>query len=255
MRAQKFRIVSVARQLDLGSTDTYVVNLEGYAKYDNQAVPYCVANEYICAELARYLRLPVPASGILASPEVQIAQTWFCSLDFNLTGDNLPPVNVQRCVDELPFESAGLLLFDILVANRDRHAGNFSVAFVPKPAQMSVFDHGHALFGTVAGQGIHRLKSMTGRLAITGGELTSGHRHCLLDAIHDARCFGEWCDRIRSIPRFLLHEICSSVVDSVTLDESRAAEIFLRRRKEQIGRLLKQNRAEFKSIETWGLFS
>lgn len=55
------------------------------------------------------------------SPRQLDERYWFASLDFNLTGITLLPVDVTQCVNLLPELSAGLLLFDILIANCDRH--------------------------------------------------------------------------------------------------------------------------------------
>ena len=123
------------------------MQLSAIAK-DNSLAPYCIPNELICGELARFLRLPVPPVGVVS----QSAGTpLFASRDFNLTGNSLPPVDVAACVQQLPRLSAGLLLFDIWVANCDRHAENFSVDFLATPPVMNIFDHSHALFGYAGG--------------------------------------------------------------------------------------------------------
>jgi hypothetical protein len=85
-----------------------------------------VPNELICAEIGRFLCLPVSPEGIIHAPNVT-PEDWFASLDFNLTGTALPPVDTAACVASLPDPSAGLLLFDILIANCDRHRGSFAV--------------------------------------------------------------------------------------------------------------------------------
>jgi hypothetical protein len=132
---------------------------------------------------------------------------WFACLNFNLSaGDTLPPVDADTCVDTLPELSCGLVLFDMLIANNDRHAKNFSVDFLQTPPRMSVFDHSHALFGHASGQGLARLTALRDRLAISGGPVTSGNRHCLLDKIKTDDHFDHWYARIQSIPDHLIKD-------------------------------------------------
>ena len=135
--------------------------------------PYCVPNEVVCGEIGRFLGLPVPPAGVVYTPKGD--DLFYASLDFNLTGNALPPVNVTKCVSVLPRESAGVLLFDILIANSDRHGRNLSVDFSAKPPRMNIFDHGHALFGKDAGNGVARLEKLSDRLGVSAGSRT-----CLL---------------------------------------------------------------------------
>lgn len=178
-----YRIESLGRQLGIGVAGARFVQLSAVAK-DNTQAPYCIPNELICAELGRFLRLPVPPVGIVSQSS---GAPLFASLNFNLTGNSLPPVNVVKCVQQLPQLSAGLLLFDIWITNCDRHPENFSVDFLASPPQMNVFDHSHAFFGYVSGGGEARLDALRHRLGIswtTNSVVDSGrHRHCLLDVL------------------------------------------------------------------------
>jgi len=119
----------------------------------------------------RYHHLPIPPSGIVYAPNTQ-PQSWSASLDFNLVGATLPPVDTTACVARLPDLSTGLLLFDTLMTNCDRHRGNFAVDFLAQPPKMSVFDHSHALFGFQAGWGQQRLRDLRDHLGVTGGPHT-----------------------------------------------------------------------------------
>jgi len=222
-----YRIESVGRQLGIGVAGSRYVQLSAVAK-DNSHAPYCIPNELICGELGRFLRLPVPPMGIVSQPN---SGPLFASLDFNLTGNSLPPVNVVRCVQELPRLSAGLVLFDIWVANCDRHPKNFSVDFLASPAQMNVFDHSHALFGYASGGGERRLAELLDRLGIswtTSNPVDSGrHRHCLLDVLDSDSELGFWINRIRCMPDFYVEEICHDAQPfGLTIQETDAAIYF-----------------------------
>ena len=132
MTRGRYRIVAFGQQLGIGVAGSYWATISAVAKCNGPNAPYCIPNEWICGEIGRFLCLPVPPAGIIHAPQAN-PPNWFASLDFNLTGNALPPVDPTRCTGELPELSTGLLLFDILVANRDRHRQNFSVDFLASP--------------------------------------------------------------------------------------------------------------------------
>lgn len=255
MPAALYRIESLGRHLGIGVAGSRYVYLSAVAKENGPNAPYCIPNELICGELGRFLRLPVPPVGIVSqmggSPMV-------ASLDFNLTGNSLPPVNVNQCMRMLPTLSAGLLLFDIWIANCDRHEANFSIDTGTTPPQMSLFDHSHALFGYAAGQGEARLTALRDRLGIswtTNGPVDSGqHRHCMLDAIPADTDFPGWLARIESTPDFYIDDVCRDAMPyGVTLAENQAAASFLKHRRDNLRNILATHRAEFTAITTWSL--
>jgi hypothetical protein len=172
-----------------------------------------------------------------------------------LTGDALPPVNTTKCVKELPDLSAGLLLFDILIANSDRHGRNFSIDFSSRPAMMNVFDHGHALFGKTAGEGAERLEKLRNRLAVSAGSRTAGNRHCLIDQVGSDVHFGHWLERIRVIPDFFIDELAREIVGlGCSEAESKAAAAFLKYRRLRLDQIVENNKREFTGISSWRLF-
>lgn len=243
----RYRLYQVGKQL-AGASQGFEAQVSGVIK-DNRAGPYCIANEYIASRIGAFLGLPVPPCAVLtdgAAPN----KPWFGSLDFNLDAHTLPPVDPAACVRDMPEEAAGLLMFDVLIANSDRHAGNFEV----DPPRMSIFDHSHSLFGTVAGQGETRLTAMTERLAITGGPHTGGNRHCLLDLLDTGDHFGKWVARIEAIPDFFIDDTVREVRDAgITAAEEAAATTFLRVRRSTIWDVVKANTHEFKAVMAWPL--
>jgi len=159
MPGGQYRLMSVGQQVSIGVAGSHFVTLDAVAKQNSNNAPYCVPNEMICAELGQFLRLPIPPVGIVRESDPK-ALPWFASLNFNLTGNALPPVDPTTCVASLPDLSTGLLIFDILITNSDRHAGNLAVDVLANPPKMTVFDHSHALFGYHAGLGQQRLAYM-----------------------------------------------------------------------------------------------
>jgi hypothetical protein len=253
MAALQYRLISFDRQMGVGVAGSMQATISAVAKCNSPAVPYCVPNELICAAIGRFIGLPIPPCGLIHAPTAAVT-TWFASLDFNLAGDSLPPVDPVRCFNELPRLSAGLLLFDVLIGNCDRHRGNFAVDFSVQPPRMSVFDHGHALFGYEAGKAADRLRDLRCRLSITGGAYTKGHRHCLLDIIKTDDDFGDWISRIRSIPDFLVADLCQDAVGiGATEAESQLASDFLKYRRDNMRDIISNHQSEFRAIQQWRL--
>lgn len=259
MTRSAYRVLSVNHHMGTGVADSYNFSISAIAK-SNYSIPYCIPNELICSRIGQFLCLPLPPSGIVHVPGLpsNVPAYWFASMDFNLAGDSLPPIDPNSCVTELSLLSTGLLLFDVLITNSDRHAGNLALlpsTFSDAP-KMNVFDHSHALFGYAPGQGIPRLNSLKGRLGISGGPYTSGNRHCLLDEIGTCVHFNEWIERIKSLPNFFVREVCKEAV-GLGIDDIEANEVynFLTHRRDNIRDIIEANKAEFTSITEWnGVF-
>lgn len=248
-----YRILALGNQIGIGVAGSVEAHLFSVAKCNSPSAPYCIPNELICAEFGRILRLPVPPSGIVHSPGASPTE-WFASLNFNLTGNSLPPVDTRACTDQLADLSTGLVVFDAFIANSDRHRNNFAVDFGTRPPRMSIFDHSHALFGNVAGQGLARLAAMTGRFGLTGGPHTGGNRQCLLDHLKTADHLNKWVSRVEAIPDFFIEEVCGEAVGlGITDAEAIAATDFLKDRRNNLRRILAQNQKEFRGITNWSL--
>lgn len=222
--------------------------VDAYLK-DSKTLKYTVSNEYICAELGRFIGLPIPPSG-LCYKQGHDPEHFFASLNFNLCNSVLPPIDPADCVRHLGFESAGVVLFDMLIANGDRHRNNINLDTSQTPPRLTVFDHGHALFGSVNGGGSARLNNLRDNFVIV-----SPRRHCLLDSINNDGHFGEWIDRIRNLPNYLIDNACDATVPlgMITAAEAAAAKAFLKHRKSEIKSLVNANRPEFRAITQWSL--
>jgi hypothetical protein len=251
----KYRIIAFGQQLGIGVAGSQYVSVSAVAKCNSPAALYCIPNELICAEIGRFLCLPIPPAGIVHAPQAA-APDWFASFDFNLTGTALPPVDPSRCATELPDLATGVLLFDMLVANCDRHRGNLSVDFTSQPPEMNIFDHSHALFGFAGGQGRQRLVDLRERMGVSGGSHTRGNRHCLLDMLTTDAYFGKWLDRVSRLPDFLIQEVCGQAIGlGVTVEESQGAVDFVRYRRDNLKSIIDDNRREFRGIQQWSLFA
>ena len=73
-------------------------------------------------------------------------ERYFFSLDFNLAGAALPPIRPVEVCATIADLAWGIILFDVLVMNGDRHRENISY---DKPSgRTAIFDHSHAFLGT-----------------------------------------------------------------------------------------------------------
>ncbi|MGH2935987.1 MAG: HipA family kinase [Gaiellaceae bacterium] len=241
-----------------GVSDTWYVELRGYAKVASPAVPYCVANEYVCGRIGALLGLPVPPGAVIQPQTVTQGAAWV-TLNFSPKNEPLPPVDPATVAAALPDLAAGIVVFDLFVANTDRHAGN--LAFLPSQKRLDVFDHSHALMGVQQGRVQQRLDQLRSMTALSG-EAVDGvpsNRHCLIDHVADAPALLGWAEELEQVvsDRFL-GRTCQEVAAlgiGATPEEMMRVEEFLRDRRPNVKRLLYDHRDEFAAIpaDAWGL--
>ncbi len=200
--------------------------------------PYCVPNEYICAKIGSALGLPIPPFAITTAADSNV-KVMFTSLDFNPGAVRLPPVDPQTCVEKLHSLCVGVVVFDIWIANEDRHDENLAVDKLGNPKSMRVFDHDQALFGGCNEIGIPRLVKLRDRLGITGSNVTGGNPHCLAPFFQSDLYFETWVDRVQSIPEWIIVEACRAMMRvALTKQEVDAAIDFLLYRRKIIHELV-----------------
>jgi hypothetical protein len=173
----------------------------------------------------------------------------FACLEFT-SGDSEPDdVEPEACVCAQPNVCTGILLFDILIANSDRHRGNIRVDFPASPQRIEIIDHDRALFGHWENEGISRLKNLQNRLGITGGSATGENRHFFLDEIKNFDHFSEWYERIGSLPVWFLRDVCDEVIQlPISRPEIEAATEFLVHRKQSLSKIVWDHQHEFTRI-------
>lgn len=222
----------------------------GYIKWD---IPnyseYCVANEFICSELARLLRLPVPPATIAFLNEGK-KQPVFFALDVNNSKSKFPRVHPDIVASKMPDLAAGIVLFDIWVANSDRHDENLAADVVADPKELVVYDHGQALFGGIRGTSIDRFVELHGKLGLVDEPLG---QNCLIGHLSSYNRLAAWFDKFKRIDDWLIGDIldigCS--MTSIPVDERNRAESFLRDRRRHIDQLVDLNRDQFTGIKDW----
>lgn len=224
----------------------------GYAQawHRGNVETHTIVNEFVCGHLGQFLRLPIPPFAITRFG----GELLFSSLDFNFERAKLPAVEPDRCVQRMLNICTGVLLFDILVANEDRHDKNLVVDRVSRPRRMHVFDHDQALFSGYRRSGIERLKHERERLGIIK-EMMSGEErpHVFLETIPSARYFEAWIEKVSDIPRWMIDELCDFCVKELglTTEESEEAKEFLVHRRNNLEQLVRAHSDRFSRVTDW----
>ena len=225
-------------QVRLGDAVFYV-KLSSFAP-----TPYVLANEYICAELARHVRLPIPPHFIARMRTS--GEAAFCSLNFNLKGIDLPPIDAAAAVKEEPDVCTGVLIFDIWIGNTDRHGKNVAFQAERPPNRIGIIDHSHVPFFDPDWASFQ-----DGKLGITGER---GNRHALLDFLHTDTYFDKWIRRIQTVPDEYISEILTDAEElGIPPVFRRDAYDYFRRRRDGLRDLIGAHKAEFTAIAQWGL--
>lgn len=246
------RFESIGRGGGVNTEKTFVVKTEAIGKSQWNESPYLLANEWICANIAQFLRLPIPPFVIVRKKSRNTAM--FISYSFD--GDSKPDdVEPQHLYDKFPDACTGIVVFDILVANCDRNRGNIQVDDPRSPQSFYLFDHERALFYIYKGEGIKRLRSRIDRLGVTDGGDSGDEFHCLVELIDSAESISKWLARIRSIPDWFIDEVCEEMWKvSITRTECDFVKSFLKKRRDEIGPLIDSNRHRFPQVSHWPLF-
>ncbi len=239
----RYKLVTLGASVGEGVGKAIYAEVSTVAKTNTDMIPYCVPNEVVCGAIARALLLPVPLGAVVRTAEPELP-FYYGSLDFNLTGESLPPVDPDDFIAELADICTGICLFDILVMNSDRHRGNLSVDLESNPKRLVCFDHSHALFGAIKGQAEGAVTGSHSHLSRFGAD-----DHCLIPELPTDKYFAKWLDRIEQLPRFQIEGFCRSADGlGVTKVEVEAAINCLLHRKENMSRIVEDNRRRFRAI-------
>jgi hypothetical protein len=250
-RKGKFFNRAIFRQDDTGAfllpgPDGRVIGFaEAWHRKNVDYSPYCIPNELICAKIGTFLGLDIPAHAISYFEN----EPYFSSLNFN-PGEVRPPhIDPSACVASLPRVCTGVLFFDILIANNDRHDENLAVDNVAKPRQLVVYDHDQALFGS---DGVSRLKEMRDRLGITGSPKTGGNACCFLNSLETVEYFDEWRARIAEIPAWFIEDVCNAAIGlGINPSQAKEAQNFLVHRRTELRRIIKESGRGIPLFDKW----
>jgi hypothetical protein len=233
-----------------GVNDSWIVRCDAFGKGNHDNHPYLIANEWVAARLAQALCLPVPSFSLLRKKTGRTMM--FASHSFQST---TPPSDVRPeiCFNTHSFLCTGILVFDILIANSDRHRGNLKVDDPKNPKVIYIFDHDRSLFFCSPNHGKNRLSDVQNRLGITGGSVSDGNEHIFLSFEHKFEDLQNWCHRINSIPEWFIKDVCESTKGmGPTKSERERLRDFLLARKTNLGILMIEHKDQFVGHEKWG---
>jgi len=120
--ASIYRITELGNAHRGGMNAAVDAEIRGIAK-TNDASEFTIANELICARIGQTIGLPVP-SGVLAEDAAK--RLYYLSLDVSFEGKALPPVIPAEFATQEPWLAAGVVVFDVFIANGDRNRANLS---------------------------------------------------------------------------------------------------------------------------------
>jgi hypothetical protein len=236
MPATNYKVWAWGTPVNIGVTGAFYVGIAGVAKKATAAEPYIVANEVFCNALARSMLLPCPPGSTLD----KAGEPHFFSLDFNLAGHALPPASGAAIVTAFPRLAWGIILFDTLVMNADRHGRN--IAHDTATQRVQIFDHSHAF---VRPQG-----DVSATLAANDGKLCIGG-HCLAKEINTLDGFDLWVERIKLIPDYFIDDLVDACA-TVGLPDAKRKECadFMKKRRSSLENILGANMSSFPKLPT-----
>lgn len=165
------------------------VGLFGIAKPSNSRHPFAVVNELICERIGRFIGLPIPPGCIVTKGQIP----YFVSLNFNLSGEDLPPIIPSKVIAEQSYLSWGVIVFDAWMVNCDRHNNNIS--YDTYTQQLHVFDHSHALLC-----GSNPFETMEVR------EQKIFNIHCLAKHVLNQNGLSDWINRVQMVPDYVIKD-------------------------------------------------
>lgn len=214
--------------------------------------PYLLANEWIGSSLGWFLRLPIPPFALMRKASTSVR--YFASLDYGRKETTASDMIPRTLCKQLPRIATGIVLFDILIGNPDRHEGNVKVDDPNNPTSVELIDQEHALFGHAKDRGIQRLQFISGKLGFCRLPNTCDV-HKIGASLSTAAYFDFWVGRIESIPDGFIKDVVNEAkeIHLVGSDEADLCTDFLLQRKLAIRSIVRSNKAFFAAIGDWGV--
>ncbi|MDZ4659453.1 MAG: hypothetical protein SH868_17930 [Bythopirellula sp.] len=237
----------------INADDSWYVECDAIAKSPSDVSPYLVANEWIAANIAWFLRLPIPPFTLMG--EKRRDKLMFGSYRYDGDKKVLVPSDGSVLYQRFPDTCTGIVLFDILIANKDRNSRNIKVDKPDKPKRFYIIDHERSLFYLYPEDGANQLAAAEDRLGITDGTFSDDEFHCLIGELDSIDHVLRWIEKIQDLPDWFIDEICLTL-PSFTINKAERTAVcaFLKRRRDKISELVFQNKERFPKIKQWQLF-
>lgn len=237
-----------------------LVQLDGYGKQATQDEPNIVANEVVAFRIGTLLGLPmVPGAPMLLPPDHR--QVAWVSLAYDAdVSQATPSVDPGRIAADHPEQAAGTVVFDLLIANHDRHRRNLVYRRKGRRGdRLGLFDHDHALWGNSGLQPDEHLNRVKNNFMLDGSGMSElrRNRHCLLDHLNSLELLDRWCERAgRLVSDPVLEQICHEAVDlpgsGLTKHDAKHLYEILRVRRMGLQELIDQNLDQFPGVDADG---
>lgn len=149
------KIIKIERRIPLGVTHPYLIKCSDDNNYiakfpGNPDGTRVLINEYVCAELAKLLGLPIPNYRLIKEDNISkfknnltdvklINGTIFCS-EWLDKAAKFPGYFILTKVSN-KFDAIKILVFDVIIGNNDRNEGNLLINF--KNNSLVMIDHSH----------------------------------------------------------------------------------------------------------------
>jgi hypothetical protein len=230
MPAVGYQLHHWGNKVNKGATTPYHVAVMGIAKTAIPHIPRVVANELICADLGRAIRLPIPPSFLVYKDSVP----YHVSLNFSLAGESLPDIDPAVVAAAQQDLCCGIILFDNWICNGDRNTGN--VAFDATTKRVMLFDHSHAFMSS-----INWRQTFEEQI-----QLPTFFGHVFAPFAESADLLVRWFDRIMAVPEFYIREAVGHGADpGMTPDDSAFVADFLLDRRKRLMDIVTAAKAAF----------
>lgn len=223
-------LVSYTRDGTGSVENAYFGTARVYVKPNQPGNPFVVANEFISSRLASMVGLPVPVGEVAKDAAGEVV--WASAL-IGLKGQEPAPPAADVVLRDEPDLAAGAFVFDVWIANDDRHDDN--VIYLPSIG-FWIYDHDKTLGGRLTG-----LPD-----ALTPYRDVPLTTHMFKGEPLDDALVGAWVQRVRGAPATAIKRILQIGATLGLYSSSAQAGImeFLEYRRRQLPRLVSRSRGQ-----------
>jgi hypothetical protein len=188
-----YKTASEGKQVLPGKNSPIFTTLNAIAKKNDQNRQYTVANEIVSLTIAQYLHLPIPPGGIVM--DQTNTYPYFFSLELLPgTAKPTPVINARQVAHQHPELAWGIILFDILLINKDRKPRNLMLD--EQSNALYIFDHGNCIYGAAGKNKVEFHKDLIG----------IGDFHCLAKNMTSLDSYSTWIDIFYEMPNTFIQK-------------------------------------------------